>query len=71
MGMAIGKKDREEKRSPSDPCTALEALLTEHRLCRPGLDVPHVTDTLVALWCACGARLAAELPPLPASFRDA
>jgi hypothetical protein len=45
---------------------ALDAFLTEHRLCRPGLDDPDVTDTRVALWCACGAAIVAVLPPLPA-----
>jgi hypothetical protein len=38
---------------PRDPYTALDAFLTEHRLCRPGLEDPLVTDTLVSLACAC------------------
>ncbi len=45
---------------------ALDAVLTEHRLCRPDLDDPHITDTVVALWCACGARIAIVLPPIAA-----
>jgi hypothetical protein len=45
---------------------ALHAFLTEHRLCRPGLDDPDVSPELVALWCSCGARLAVWLPPVPA-----
>ena len=28
---------------------AIEAFLEKHRLCRPGLDEPHVTDVVVAL----------------------
>ena len=41
---------------------ALGAFLTEHRLCRHGLDDPHITDTVVALWSACGARATVVLP---------
>jgi hypothetical protein len=40
-----------------DPYAALDAFITEYRLCRPGLDEPHVTNTLVALWCECGATI--------------
>jgi hypothetical protein len=47
------------------PYAALDALLTEHRLCRPGLDDPDVNQMLVALWCSCGAKIAVRLPPLP------
>ena len=36
----------------ANPFTALDAFLTEHRLCRPGLDEPHVTDAAVALCCS-------------------
>src|SRR4029450_13252568 len=46
-----------------DPYTALDAFLTEHRLCRPGLDDPDVSPILVALWCSCEARIAVRLPP--------
>jgi hypothetical protein len=45
-----------------DPYSALDAFLTEHRLCRPGLDDPDVTETHVALWCECGARIAVKFP---------
>jgi hypothetical protein len=66
VGMATGEKEREEKRPPSAPYTALDAFLLEHGLCRPGLDEPHVTETVVALACECGARITVRLPPLPA-----
>jgi hypothetical protein len=36
------------------PYADLDAFLTEHRLCRPGLDDPAVSPMLVALWCSCG-----------------
>jgi hypothetical protein len=49
-----------------DPYAALDAFLTEHRLCRPGLDEPVVTDTVASLACECGAVITAPLPPLPA-----
>lgn len=39
---------------------------TEHRLCRPGLVEPDVTDKRIAFWCECGASIVAELPLLPA-----
>jgi hypothetical protein len=43
------------------PDTALAAFLSEHLLCRPGLDDPDVTHMLVAMWCECGARIAVKL----------
>jgi hypothetical protein len=49
----------------ADPYAALDAVLMEHRLCRPGLDDPDVSPMLVALWCSCGARIAVRFPPLP------
>jgi hypothetical protein len=39
------------------PYAAIDAFLTEHRLCRPELDDPDVNPMLVALWCSCGARI--------------
>ena len=45
---------------------ALAAFLSEHQLCRPGLDEPDVREALVALACGCGARIAVRLPPVPA-----
>jgi hypothetical protein len=48
-----------------DPYTALAAFLTGHQLCRPGLEEPVVTDTVVCLACECGAVMTARLPPLP------
>jgi hypothetical protein len=36
------------------PYAALDAFLTEHRLCWPGLDEPDVSETLVTLWCSAG-----------------
>jgi hypothetical protein len=47
------------------PYVALDAFLTEHRLCRPGLDEPDVSAMLVWLWCSWGAKIAVRLPPLP------
>ena len=41
---------------------AIEAFLLEHVFCRPGLDDQHITETVVALWCQCGARIAVQLP---------
>jgi hypothetical protein len=40
---------------PREPYVAHDAFLTEHRLCRPGLGDPDVTEKRVLLWCACGA----------------
>jgi hypothetical protein len=51
---------------PGDTYAALDAFLTQHRLCRPGLDDPVVTGTLVSLACECGAVMTARLPPMPA-----
>jgi hypothetical protein len=42
---------------------SLAALLVKDRLCRPGLDEPHVSETVVALGCECGAAITVELPP--------
>jgi hypothetical protein len=47
------------------PYPALAAFLTEHQLCRPGLYDPDVSETRVALWCGCEARIAVKLPPMP------
>ena len=44
------------------PYDALDAFLTEHRHCRPGLDDPQIPETVVALWCTCGARIAVDWP---------
>jgi hypothetical protein len=50
----------------ADPyAAALDAFLTEHRLCRPGLDDPDVSSTLVARWCSCGATVAVRFAPAP------
>jgi hypothetical protein len=49
-----------------NPYTALDAFLTEHRLCRPGLDEPDVSPMLVCLWCSCRARIAVKLSPMSA-----
>jgi hypothetical protein len=49
------------------PYDALYAFLQEHHLCRPGLDEPDITDTVLALWCSCTARITVTLPPLPVS----
>jgi hypothetical protein len=51
-------------RATLTPFAPLDAFLTEHRLCRPGLDHPDVSPMLVALWCRCGARVAVRLPPV-------
>ena len=48
---------------------AIEAFLEEHRLCRPGLDDPDVSPTLVALWFSCGGTFAATRPPIPKPAR--
>jgi hypothetical protein len=53
-------------RAALSPYGALDAFLTEHRLCRPGLDDPDVSPMLVAPWCSCGATIAVRLPPGPA-----
>jgi len=45
---------------PRDPYETLDAFLTEHRRCRPGLD-DDVSPSLVLLWCSCGARFSARL----------
>jgi hypothetical protein len=49
-----------------NPYAALDAFLTEHRLCRPGLDDPDVSPMLVCLWCSCGAQVTVRLQPVPA-----
>jgi PAS domain S-box-containing protein len=54
------------KPPPGTPNAALDAFLTEHRLCHPGVDDRDVTDKRVALWCACGAAQVVEHPRLPA-----
>ena len=54
--------DADGKEMAHCPYAALDAFPTEHRLCRPGLDDPHVADAVVALWCAYGARIAVRLP---------
>ena len=44
---------------------AVETFLAEHRLRRPGLDGPHITESIVALDCSCSAALTVTLPPRP------
>jgi hypothetical protein len=51
-----------------DPYAALDDILTEHRLCRPGLDEPDAGPALVALWCRCEARIAVRLSPPAAEW---
>jgi hypothetical protein len=51
------------------PASALDAFLIEHRLCRPGLDEPQVTETVITLWCSCGASITVTLPPVPTDGR--
>ena len=48
------------------PYTALDAFLTEQRLCRLGLAEPDMRGALVTLACSCGAEIEVSLPPLPA-----
>jgi hypothetical protein len=52
-------------RNPN-PYAALDAFITQHWLCQPGLDEPHVTETVVvvALGCSCGAKITFRLSPL-------
>jgi hypothetical protein len=47
------------------PEDALDAFLAEHRLCRPGLEAPRITEAIVALDCSCSAALTVTLPPRP------
>ena len=49
-----------------DPHGDLEAFLFEHGVCRPGLDDPNITESIVALDCSCSAALTVTLPPRPA-----
>jgi hypothetical protein len=48
-------------RDAKNPYAALAAFLGEHRLCRPGLNDPDVSEALVALWSGCGAAMTVEL----------
>ena len=50
-------------RAALGPYGPLDAFLTEHRLCRPGLDEPDMRGVVVALSCGCGARVAVRLRP--------
>jgi hypothetical protein len=49
----------------ADPYAAIAAFLFEHLLCRPSLDDPDVTDSLVSMWCSCGARASVRFPARP------
>jgi hypothetical protein len=55
--------DARRGRSPN-PYAVLDAFITEHWQCQPGLDEPHVTETVVALGCSCGAKITFRLSPL-------
>jgi hypothetical protein len=52
------------RRRGLNPYAALHVFITEHWQCQPGLDEPHVTETMVALECSCGAKIAFRLSPL-------
>jgi hypothetical protein len=49
-------------KAPLSSYGALDAILVEHRLCRPDLNEPDVSEKVVAPWCESGARLSVTLP---------